>query len=432
MYAHADLADDKERLLDRVTRFYVESKDFNGIPAWLAAKDLGLKAAVLRLHASQLVQEGHITPVFRDRHPNPHIRALPDEPAAALFRKIKRASLRDFCLYPSPATLVRIVDPKRYDGRPFTLKLALGEPQLVFYAFDLAVLEFYRNDPRYRYDHNDISGRIGVTDQYFRGRGMEPRDKVLLEAFGFAYNDSLDRAVAVFLRYLADLTPEHQQVWNAKLVGNSPQWKLHPDYYRASILGDRPERISIFEAFTWELRTINEMCERMAWPLLFRETFTDEKRPRDFGFLLRPTLKEFQGFVQLLDRMISDNINRGFFSGRLLLEHEQERRDGKVAVRPKGSIELLEEWLAGSFRSTDQQTLKEMLGIFREVRHLRQRPAHSVDEDRFDQVFFHQQRDLMIRAYGAVCTLRLILANHQAVRGYEVNDVLREAKVWTY
>jgi len=38
--------------------------------------------------------------------------------------------------------------------------LALGEAQLSYRSFDLSVLEFYRNDPRHRYENDDINGRI--------------------------------------------------------------------------------------------------------------------------------------------------------------------------------------------------------------------------------------------------------------------------------
>ncbi len=422
----------KARLLDIITQFYRESRDFNGIPMVTLLEQSGIGPEHLREILAQLVNDGKVSAVFGDIHPNPHIRALYDEPVEQQMSKLQTTKADGACFYPTPAHLRTLVDVSTYQDRPFMLKLALGEPQLAYYAFDLSVLEIYRNDPRYRYDHDDISGRIGITDAHYRAGTMPERDQILLKTFGFAYNDDLNRAVAVFLRYLADLTPEHQQIWNAKILGTHPEWKLHPDYYRPSILGAFPERISIFEAFTQELRAINEMCSVIGWPPLFRNDFTEDKKPRGFGFLIRLTVREFNDFVLLLDKMISENLSRDFFAGVIPLEHEEERSDGKVVIRQKGTVQLLGEWLHRKFRTPDPKPLDEMIAAFREVRQLRQRPAHAPDEDVFDQAVFQRQRELMIRVYDGVRTLRLLLANHPRAREYKVNDTIREGKIWTY
>ncbi len=424
--------DDESRVVDHVTRFYLESGDFNGVPAWQLAEDISVSADRARCLIASLIREGKLSAVFGDRQPNPHIRAFEDKSIEVQIKKLEQASFEDFCLYPTPTVLAAHVNPATYQGRPFTLKLALGEPQLAHYAFDLSVLEFYRNDPRYYYHNNDISGSIMVSDSLHCAGTMHQRDQVLLQTFGFAYDDDLNRAVAVFLRYLAGLTPEHQQIWHAKVLGTWPQYKLHPDYYRTSILGNFPERIPVFVAFTWELRAINEMCALIGWPPMFRSDFADDKRPRTFGFLIRPTLKEFNDFVHLLDKMMSENLNRDFFVQDVAPDHEEVRKNGKVVVRRKGTIELLQEWLSTRFRAPDPKPIQDMLATFREVRHLRQRPAHVADEDRFDQTYFQQQRVLMIRSYRAVKTLKLILANHPKAKAYRVNEFLQEENIWTY
>ena len=83
---------------------------------------------------------------------------------------------------------------------------------------------------------------------------------------------------SLVLRYLHGLSPEHQRVWQAKML--SGRYKLHRDYYRSSILGARGTRISIFEAFTLELSVINQMAQRIGRTALFRDTFATERRPR--------------------------------------------------------------------------------------------------------------------------------------------------------
>jgi hypothetical protein len=50
----------------------------------------------------------------------------------------------------------------------------------------------------------------------------------------------------------------------------------------------------------------------MGRPNLFRQDFGQygENEPRRFTFLVRPTLEEFNEFVLLLDKMLSDNLNK--------------------------------------------------------------------------------------------------------------------------
>jgi hypothetical protein len=236
--------------------------------------------------------------------------------------------------------------------------------------------------------------------------------------------------VAVFLRYLADLTPEHQRIWQAKIAAGD-YWP-HPDYYRSSILGDWHERISIIDAFFQGLHHINHLCGRIGRSPLFRHDMHETDRPRKLSFLIRPTLREFQAFVHALDKLMSDNINRDFFGTDVPLETEETRKDGKIVVTQKGTIQILDDWLRAKFKTPDRTSVDAALAAFREVRRLRQRPAHTVDQDRFDQAYFQQQRELMIRVYEAVNILRRILASHPRAAGYEVSENLREGKIWTF
>jgi len=87
---------------------------------------------------------------------------------------------------------------------------------------------------------------------------MVESDQVVLQTFGFSYNSDLNRAVAVFLTYLSDLRPQHQQIWNAKILNGD--YKLHPDYCKI-MRGNWDLGVSIFDAFVEELHHINEMCK---------------------------------------------------------------------------------------------------------------------------------------------------------------------------
>lgn len=414
-------------LLRIITDFYVNSHDYNGIPV----RDLlrGSEETKLKEELSALVGAGLVSILYGDRHPNPHIKAFPDEPVEQQIAKLETSSFQHACVYPAPKHLETVVDKTEYHDRPYDLCLALGELQVIHKAFDLSVLEHYRNDPRYTYRTSEISGNISVRDAYYQTEHMKPSDEVVLQTFGFCYDDEQNRYVAVFLRYLADLTPEHQQVWRAKEATVST--KLHPDYFRASIMGEWPIGMSIFGAVLAELQLINKMAQAMGRPLLFKEDFSIAERPRAFSFLIRPTLKEFNDFVHELDKMLSDNINKEFFQREVPYEREETRKDGKIVVREKGTIQILDDWLKKRFKAADRKPIEEALSSLRKVRQLRQKPAHSINENKFDQQYVHEQRELMKEVYGAVNTIRQIFAKHPATKGVKVSSALEEGKIWT-
>lgn len=420
---------DDRAFLNAITEFYLESDDFNGLPVGEAVRRFSVELTEVQEATRRLVEIDELEPLFGNIHPNPHIKAFPSPPVAD---RLKLMDSMDFgnhvCLYPSRKRLEKTQIHARFKDRPFEQELARGAGQLEYRVFDLSVLEHYRNDPRYYYETNFIGGTIGVRDEFFKSESMAEHDQVLLQTFGFAYDADFNRGVAIFLRYLAYLSPEHQRIWHAKELKG--EYKLHPDYYRMSILGDWGTRLSLFEAFTEELSVINAMCRLIGRSPLFREEFSE--RPSEFGFLLRPTLAEFNTFVHLLDKMLSDNINKDFFGDDLPLEQETVRPDGKIVVQQKGTLALLEEWIGKFFRPTDPEPLDRMFMSLRTVRKLRQKPAHAVNENVFDVAYFKRQRRIVIDAYDAVRTLRLILANHPRVRKSppEISRNLAQGEIW--
>ncbi len=418
-----------EKILKVITNHYLESRDYNGISLENLQNKIGITPNELIPELISLIQNGKISINFGDRHPNPHIKALEPESITEQIDKLDKCDYQQTCAYPEKLHLKKVVNVRDYDGRPFTLRLALGEPQLSFSSFDLSVLETYRNDPRYSYTTDDIHGRISIHDEYYKSEDMPESDKVLLQSFGFSYDNSLKRAVAVFLIYLSKLSPEHQQIWNAKLLKGA--FFLHPEYVLSSS-GHFPENESIFTAFIKELQIINDMCIAMGKPRLFRVDYKDKGKPRGFAFLIRPTAKEFQDFVLILDKMMSDNLNKDFFKGEVPLEIEECRADGKIQVGLKGTITLLDEFLKKRVHLNDPEPMNTIIKGFKNVRELRQRPAHALDDNDFDQKYIKQQQELIEEAYSSIRYLRLIFAMHKKCKKIDIPEWLCQGKIISY
>jgi hypothetical protein len=412
----------QQALLDSIVRRYLTSHDFNG--AGVGQVD---KRAVARVR--KLVSTGKLTIEFGDRHPNPHIKTFCEESREIQLQKLDQVGLEHACLYPSREVLAERIDRAIYAGKPYTLELALGAGQLEVRYFDLTVLERYQRDPRFHYTCNDVGGRFSISSDATDKGYAAARDQVFIQDFGFAYNERFHRAAAAFLRYLADLNREHQQFWKAHEL-DSTGWKAHPGWW-ASSMGHWPQRVPLFQAFVKELQIINAMCRAIGWPPLFLNDFPEDTRPREFAFLLRPTKAAFGSFVHLLDKVMSDNLSRDFFEAQgMVLEREVPRDDGRMIVQQKGTIALLEEWFAENFETSDPEPLERAAAAFKEIRKLRQKPAHTVDQDKFDPALFEQQRELMLRAYGAVKVLRLALTNHPLAATVDVPGWLYEGRIY--
>jgi len=427
-----------DEALTRITNYYLKSRDFNGI----LITNLGKDFEVIRNTLRKLLKEEKIVLNFGNRHPNPHILAFEPESIDEQIKKLDKLVFQEpiykeygplkiqknsinCCAYPSKNHLKLVVNPDEYKSRPYRLLLALGEPQLSYKTFNLRILEFYRNDPRYHYETDDIHGSISLKSE----NELNEQDKTFLQTFGFAYDKDIEnRYVAVFLRYLSGLTPKHQQRW--KLEEHDGDTFLHPDYARTTF-GHWPEKVSIFNAFCEEIRIINNMTFRIFGKQLFRTTYNIYNKPKNFGFLVQPTKEEYEKFLQLLDKMMSDNLNKEFFKDKVDLI-KLEKREGVFVGQNKGTVTLLQEWLNKIVKFPDPKQKNEMIRIFKEVRKKRSKPAHHVRDDEWDNRFFREQREIIKRAYQAVRTLRLIFANHPIAKTIKVPDWLYKGEIWTY
>jgi hypothetical protein len=354
---------------------------------------------------------------------------LPAEPRDQQIAKIVSDGLGHGCFYPTPEVLIQLGAGNSFADRPFSKELAEGRAQLEFRTFDLRVLEFYRNDPRFRYEVDEVFGSIYRTPDHREMTPATTGDAIELVRFGFAYDGQMNRAVAAFLRDLHGLAGEHQRHLKAFEVTGS--YKLHPGFYKSMVLGDWPDRVPIYQAFLEEKKIINEIARLMGKEPLFRSEQVNP-RPHGFGILLRPTRKEFRDFALALDQLLSDDISAKFFEGDIPTTETATMDDGTKRTLPVGTITLLGRWLKKHFRPGDPDMVPDLLKNLRSVRDERMKPAHVVEDNVFDQQYLEQQRELISKAYDAVRDLRMMLENHPAARGINVPDYLRDGKVWTF
>jgi len=276
------------------------------------------------------------------------------------------------------------------------------------------VLDRYYRDPRYRFEFHDFCGSIGLTTEHYNSAQVAERDRVFLQTFGIGYTESRERVIVAYLRYLAGLSPEHQQIWNAQ-IAQSP-CSMNSDYARVTIYGHWAEHYSAYQAFLTEQAEINKLAAMIGKPPLFKDTF-EEKRPDGFVPMIRPTKRNFDEFGYLLDKMVSENINRDFFAGDIPLERSVPRKEGTIEVERPGTLQLLEEWLSCRYRTaTGEDVAREVLAPMRMIRKLRQKPAHALGSDAYDQSLPRQQDDLLGKTCRALTQLRLILWSHPKAR----------------
>ena len=292
-------------------------------------------------------------------------------------------------------------------------------------------MEKYFRDPRYHCYFGDRDGSISVKEKHYSSDDMSEKDKVLLQTFGIGYDERRRRVVVAFLRYLADLSPEHQQIWKAQEV--TGKCTVNSDYLRASILGAWPENYSVYEALIQEQVEINKLTSMIGKPVLFKVTFEEDKRPIEFSAMLRPTFQNLQDFAHSLDKMLSENINRDFFRGDTPLEDRIEASDGSIERRQLGTITLLERWLSTKYRTGGgEDASREVVEPFREVRKMRQPAAHNLAKDEYDPSFPNQQDEPLGRVKQSLTKLRLIFSSHPKAKGYTAPEWLDGSKIVFY
>lgn len=436
----------KKEIENKVYDFFVNSNDFNGIPLRQISNDLNVDYEKSIDLIKALVENDKIT---IQSSSNPHIiynRLYPKNIQLKILEgaknwivtveKIGKISFASestdtpICLYPTPKLLKSNRNLDEFGEAVYGKKLAVGEPQLKPIFFEIEVLERYSNDPRFDFQFKDYSGQISCKYDENEKPFVRPEDEVFLKTFGLGFDSEKNRLAVVYLRYLSDLTPEHQAYWKSK--EKNGDCKMLQEYHENTIQGKWTSSYSIFSGFIGELTCLNEISNKIFSKSLFRENFDAANRPKEFTFFFTPTLKNYNDFVHLLDKMLSDNINNDFFKGKLELYDIIKLEDGLVERKPKGTLRLLEEWLCGIFKTDNNDELKDIFKSLKKIRRERQNPAHKISENAYDKKYTDLQKSLISEAYSSIRALRFIFQQHPSAKNFEIPDWLENGEIKTF
>ena len=432
----------KKALITSIFDFFIRSKDFNGVlarnlcaefvqpetqsPLEIGSGEIsiyfGLNFSFDKTserfrkfikELKTLVREEKVTVVFDE---NPHIKRYTDAPISAQIKNLD-SHFDEICLYPSQKLLEKI-NPPGFEKSPFQRQLLLGRPQISPNFFELKVLEDYSNDPRFNFIFTDYSGRICIKEEYSQCKITLDRDKTFIDAFSIGYKKSnFQRVAVVWTRDLANFTSEHQKRWETYLVHD--ECLVEPDFYKNQVLAQWAENQGIYSAFLEEISTINKICAEIGWPKLFKQEF--DECPPGFRIPFVATSKNFHNFAQLLDKLVSENIDPAFFSNSLSdPEKHILQKDGKSGQEkkiPLGTVGLLDVWIKKTFRPDEgYKEIDEMISCFKDIRSLRSKESHKLLQNIYGIEFDKHHDALMNQAYSSIRLLRLILSNHPTVR----------------
>lgn len=272
--------------------------------------------------------------------------------------------------------------------------------------FKIGVLDRYREDPRYMISEGPISMFLSIKDEFSADLSIPEEDKFFIQSLGYAYKKKDNtRVIITYLAYLAELPEKQQNHWAS--FEENEECILDEDFCKQEFMAEFTERVNIFDAFIQELEEINKICSLTGKPAFFKETFKN-KKPSDFCRISKPTYKAYYHLIHLFDKLLSENINKEFFKGKVEPIDEEGRE--------KGTLKLLNEYLGNSFIPQDARPMEEMLSHFKKIRKDRQKPAHSIEEDIYDDKYFDLSEELIKQSYKSIRLLRLIFMNFPRVK----------------
>ena len=176
-----------------------------------------------------------------------------------------------------------------------------------------------------------------------------------------------------------------------------------------------------------EMRVINDMCIAIGLPRLFRDTYGTyyTERPDGYNTLLLPTKKNYYDFVSVLEKLLVHNINIKVFLKDCGIIKSIERKDDDS--NPKGSLVMLKEWMLKNVRA-DYDMEEVIINPLKNIRKIRQVPAHELYNNEFDVNLYDEQKTLVEDVYEAIYALRRLFMGHPLATSVKIPEALLKRK----
>ena len=285
--------------------------------------------------------------------------------------------------------------------------------------FDIHVLEKYFNNPKYHIFYSGYRGSISIKDAYFN----ESNRNEYVKNFGIAYNkdNPNKRAIVAFASELSKLSSKEQAHWYSSMFDESENYFPNNGFIKNLIYGEWVKDISIFDAIVMEIQVANSMCTSIGITKMFREEFNPnslnkDDMPMHYHIILLPTRDNYFNFINTLEKLVINNIQRQTFidDGPLIKGIDGKTIDGYN----KGTLVLLSEWFA---QNNNSRTVEEdIITPLKKLRKLRQKPAHELYINAYDEQIWSDQKELMHLIYSALRGKRLLLANHPLCKDVKI------------
>jgi hypothetical protein len=240
---------------------------------------------------------------------------------------------------------------------------------------------------------------MAVSDDVYLDATEPDHDKVSLGDIGFAYNlrdfvrddeeSPIVRRATAFYGDLGRLSPEHQQRWKTYQIADDGL-KPHPLWYGAQ-MGNWNDGIGPFTRLFILIGEINELFDNIWEEKLFRVS----EKPDEFGWVLRAGQRDWDEFVQELDKILSDNLRDPALTKAKVVERDGEQR--------LGTLQRLQRLMESN--GVKEVHAKEALAPLASIRAARQDPAHKLRQNVEDSTLVHRQVNVL---QDVLRSLRLI------------------------
>lgn len=409
----------KIELLEKVTKHYLTSYDFNGIPVY-RLPDFNLT------HLEELILEGKVFVLSEDKVNNIHINC--HNSFGSVSNQIEAIhSNVQYALYPTAQQLQTVTV---HEEKPFTKMLAKGAEQLRILYFSVDVLEIYVNNPQYTFQDHGYRGNICVNSSASED---DPIHSEYIKDFGIAYPKTephnQDRAIAVFLRDLSKLNYRAQCKWMGFLLPDQEEFLVNHGFIQNLVYGQWVTKHWIFNCLLDEIKFINVLSRNIGIPQLFCNEYSmDTQELIGYRIILIPSLKNYYDFVSALEKIAINNLNYKSFQhpAPYLRPIDRKRPDGSL----KGSIEMLEEWMQQNYLSSIPNGVEyfkeDVTNTLRKIRKIRQVPAHELYSNQHDKSLYCKQNELIQELYHSLKLLRLIFSSHPRNKDIPVPHTIKD------